>query len=562
MEPDSRQPGARLRLIDVRVSSDRANLHLGGRLAGVLTEPPSRREAARLIAATIVGPRPDEADGSIEVDGQLVSVRTLPSPMLAPGAPALVDRSVLADRVQAWCARRRDELAIEHASLRLERHRIEAALERARDRPPAPPPSVAPPSVEAPVDNAPAAGDGAPDPARAHVEALLEALDALESRPLPEGALLADAWAAHLTLVRVREAVDAEPAEGIEALEDRVNAARRAVAAASSTLSDAARQQIEQCHREVVDAQASIVEARRRQRSKAVARYEQAVTAELIALADAGLDSYASFELAVAASDSGADARELAAAQAELAAARAALDDARQVPDVPTRLELEERELLMRTRASELLGHPPGPDAEAELRALRVPPEYPPEQVEALAAALREGGVPVTDDVVGCAHAFLAAAESSKRSAPASEAPSPAAEAPTPVGAASAPDVDALEEQRRAHERALDDIEQELARLDAVAAVDVARPGAQDLASALGVVLDEYRAGDLLNGTLPLVIDGVLDDLPADARETAVRLLAAADDVQAVVVTDDPEVMQSLAYAGAAITRWPEAVRS
>jgi hypothetical protein len=141
MEPDARQanPAARVRLIDLRVGSDRPSLHFGARLSAILTEPGSRRAAAHAIAATVAGPRPDDADGSVEVDGAVVSVRTLPSPLLPPGAPILVDREVLIAQWQAWCARRRDELAIAHASGRLDRHRIEVSLEQARARPAAAP---------------------------------------------------------------------------------------------------------------------------------------------------------------------------------------------------------------------------------------------------------------------------------------------------------------------------------------------------------------------------------------------------------------------------------------
>ena len=131
--PSDRPP--RLRLVDIRVSPGR-QLHLGGKLAGVLTESPDRSAAAHWIASTIAGPRPPESDGSIDIDGTLVSVHSLPSPMLSPGVPRVVDRELLRMQWRASCGRRRDELAATHASYRLERYRIEAALERrARPRP-------------------------------------------------------------------------------------------------------------------------------------------------------------------------------------------------------------------------------------------------------------------------------------------------------------------------------------------------------------------------------------------------------------------------------------------
>ena len=123
----------RLRLVDIRVGPGR-ELHLGGTLAGVLTEARDRTAAANWIAATVAGPRPQESDGSIDVDGQVVSVHTLPSPMLAPGVARVIDGDLLRTQWRTSCARRRDELAATHASYRLERYRIEAALERARSR--------------------------------------------------------------------------------------------------------------------------------------------------------------------------------------------------------------------------------------------------------------------------------------------------------------------------------------------------------------------------------------------------------------------------------------------
>jgi hypothetical protein len=50
----------------------------------------------------------------------------------------------------------------------------------------------------------------------------------------------------------------------------------------------------------------------------------------------------------------------------------------------------------------------------------------------------------------------------------------------------------------------------------------------------------------------------VLDGIGHDAREGVIRQFADADDIQLIVVSDDPEVLQGLAYAGAALVRWPE----
>jgi len=62
----------------------------------------------------------------------------------------------------------------------------------------------------------------------------------------------------------------------------------------------------------------------------------------------------------------------------------------------------------------------------------------------------------------------------------------------------------------------------------------------------------------LLDGRLPLVVDGAIDEIARDAREAAVRLLSRADDIQVIVVSDDAEVLQCLANAGSTLVRWPE----
>jgi len=66
-----------------------------------------------------------------------------------------------------------------------------------------------------------------------------------------------------------------------------------------------------------------------------------------------------------------------------------------------------------------------------------------------------------------------------------------------------------------------------------------------------------YRAGEVLEGHLPLVLDGVLDGLAADVRDAAVLALADVDDAQVIVVTDDDTVSQRVGAAGGTIVRWP-----
>ena len=566
MDPDTRQPdpSARLRLVDVRLNGGRGVAHLGGRLTGVFATSESRSDAARWIAATLAGPRPPEAEASVEIGGEIVSVASLPPLLLAPGESAVIDLDAIGRQWQEWCARRRDELAAAHASCRLEIYRLDAAVERAVSQAPVAveepePAAVAEPelpafaSADVPSPDGPIEDD---TPFQAQVRFLLSELESLPSERLPEGMLLADAWEAQAALVRVRAAVDGVPEIDIDALEARVNAARAVVATSEGRLPDEVRVHIEQCHALIVDAEKKLFEARRRHRSRAIEMYEQAVTSELLALADAGLDSYASFLLAIEAQDNGPDAAARHAAQVELAAARAALDDALQVPDVPTRAELDERDALIRTRAAELLGHEPDANAAAELRALRAESEGRAEKLAEIGEVLREGGVEVGDDVLGHARAILAPVQSEAPSLPPPPAAPIPAPPPGPVGASL--DVDELEEQRSAQRRALEKLERELASLDAVYDTEVARLGAQDVATVLDRLLASYRAGDLLAGRIPLVLDGVLDAFGTEIREAAMMKLAEAVDVQTILVSDDPEMMQSVANAGGVLARWPE----
>ena len=567
MEPDARQanPAARVRLIDLRVGSDRPSLHFGARLSAILTEPGSRRAAAHAIAVTVAGPRPDDADGSVEVDGAVVSVRTLPSPLLPLGAPILVDRAVLVAQWQAWCARRRDELAIAHASGRLDRHRIEASLEQARARPaaaPEPAPDEAEREMEPSPAMIPAAEPDAQAELRVRLAALLESADAEEMPPLPEAQFLADAWAAHMVLVRACAADDEVPQRELERLEQRVDEARRALADLPQAPSEGVCAHLERSHKGVDEAEKNLIDAKRRHRTRAVARYEQAVAIELVALADAGIASYASFRVLVAAAAE-ADTGGRAAAEAELEAAREALEQAHMVRDVPTRRELAEREALIRSRAAELLGRPPGGDPERELRVLRVEPERNPETIEAIASVLADGGIDPADDVVGTARAFVAGVlDVPEDVGPVVTQPT----APVVTEAAAAPvvalptvdeeEIAELEAERRAHDRQLSEIEREMARVGDLAALDVGN--LDDLAPAIDALFAEYRTGALLDGMLPLVIDGVLDGTGRDARDRMIQELVGADDIQIVVVSEDPEVLQALAYLGASLVRWPE----
>jgi len=68
-----------------------------------------------------------------------------------------------------------------------------------------------------------------------------------------------------------------------------------------------------------------------------------------------------------------------------------------------------------------------------------------------------------------------------------------------------------------------------------------------------------YRAGEVLEGHLPLVLDGVLDGLAADSRDAAIVALAEVDDIQVIVVTDEMTVSRRVDAAGGTVVEWPAA---
>ena len=221
-------------------------------------------------------------------------------------------------------------------------------------------------------------------------------------------------------------------------------------------------------------------------------------------------------------------------------------------------------------RATQLLGRAPGPDPAAELRALRLEPEARDDALAAIAELLHNEGIPTGPDVLSAARAFLTVTPKvearPKRAKPAAVQPKPAAEPvgkpleipPNVVDPERSREVADLEEQKWTLDRRLARLEAQLARVDEANAAPVVRLSAADFILTLGSVLDGYEHGDLLAGRLPLVLDGVLDGLSAETREAAVEVFARAEAVQTVVVTHDPEVMQSLARAGGTLTRWPE----
>jgi hypothetical protein len=527
---------ARLRLVDVRLSAGETSLHFGGGLAGVYTASSDRSAAAHQIVATVIGPRPADAAGSVDINGRVISVHSLPPLPLPPSTPAVLDRHDLSAHWQALCARRRGELAATHASRRLERHRISAALDRARARElgrlePAEP---QPWSAAITVGSTGSLGPGrASADLRAQIRALMQSIDALSTVPSPEAMALADAWDAHTDLLRARAAA---PPVDLGAPEERVRRARMGVAMTAGGVPEEARDEIDRRHRDVVESEARLFEARRKTRVEAVTQYEAAVEAERAALSQAGVDSYASFLVAIAGGAGQAEGS--AAAQQELVDASAALDAARLAAGVSDAEELHARGVELRARAERLLSRTVvGGDPPAELRALRVESPTRSERVRELIDVLQSAGVE-RGDAIETARELLAT-EPAER---------------TPGWGI----VEGLEEEYARHERILADLEREIARLDQIYDAEIDRIAAADLAQVMESLLDSYRAGNLLGGRLPVVLDGVFDGLDSSARDAGIRVLGRDTDVQSIVVTDDLEVMQSVTAAGGTIVLWPE----
>ena len=600
MQPDT---STRLRLVEVRTPG--GNLRLGGGLASILAAPAARSAAARWIATSVAGPRPEGADGTIEIAGRFVSVRSLPSPLLAPSAPCVIGREMLRAHWQAAWTARRDALAATHASRRLARHRAEAALEVARRRaeelaaridvlgPPEPesdepeiPVALSPPPAPEPMPAPEPISVSTPDPddlaARAAMTSMLEALDELLPSPSPHALALADEWDARYEgfAAMPPPTPDDELARALADADARVSEARIALALSSGGVDPVARAHIDELHRAVVEAEAAVSEARRKDRAPALLRYEEAVRAEQEALEFAGIESYAAMLMAIAQGAAPPDPTAREEAEQALRDAQAQLAELQEQLAPPVTIEDIEGEL--RARAAEILGRAPAMDVSADLRAFRVEHEDATAVRGFLADALQSAGAMVTDNPALAARSYLSTPirQNVTYTSPVVDVappppPSPELEArpvvPRVDSAISAErraiadeqstlreEIRALIETRDEHAVALDALEEELARLDGLRLAELHDLVPDDLALAVGELLESYRRSDLLAGRLPLVLDGALDGIDRAAREAAVAMLASASDVQGVVVSDDPAVVDAIRDAGGVVCRWPE----
>jgi hypothetical protein len=272
-------------------------------------------------------------------------------------------------------------------------------------------------------------------------------------------------------------------------------------------------------------------------RKRAMEKYNAAAGAERAALAGAGVDSYAEFLL-----------ESNAPTPAERDAVPTERDAAK---EVAARARLEERTKELRARARALLGREPGFDVAGELRAHLVESPARAAHVEELAALLRAEGFADADDVIAQARAFLA-------KPPSVHVPQPPTWAMLVAGSeVPLAEIERIEQELAAKDEQLASLEVEAAHLVARRDADLLRLGPDDLVRVVGALFAAYRAGEVLEGHLPLVLDGVLDGLAADARDAAVFALAAVDDAQVIVVTDDEVVARRMSDAGGTIVRWP-----
>ena len=170
-----------------------------------------------------------------------------------------------------------------------------------------------------------------------------------------------------------------------------------------------------------------------------------------------------------------------------------------QIPDMPTRAELEEREALMRIRAAELLGREPGADPGRAPRVAR-PHRRPGRGARGDHGSAARADVVVTGDPAhrtrlprvdrgplarggrrrsfnGCAAAADPRQSRRPRGPPRSH-PSRMA------------DIETLEQQRFAHDRALEQLDTDLAAIDAVYNADFRYLPAHELTRAVHVLLD------------------------------------------------------------------------
>ncbi len=529
----------RLRLFTLEMPD--GMLDLGGEIACIATDAPTRPFAAESIARAVIGPRRREIDGTIEIAGRFVALKSLPAPLLRPSAPALVNRAMFEEWWRVISARQRADVEAAHAQRRLDRHRTDAAIERARSRANAPAARAtsAPPVPVAVTMSEPQATPAlVVDTVTPVVVAILEAFDQLGPVPSPAALALAEAFD-ELNTTTAQPGM--APSEiDLVAAEQRVENARHALAGIAGGMLPQARTRIETCHRAVVETERLLFDAGKKERPVALAHYQAALADERAALSEAGVDSYASFLVTNAAGFAPVDVETRLRAELDLAHAEATLEQLRAADTSSAHVD-EERGAELRARAAQLLGRFPGADPAAELRGLRVENPDADATRDALRQMLAQAGERVGADVVAQARAFVQRrTEDLARGQRATDI-----------------ELHALLDERASHEQALAAFEARLEAIDARRALSVEQLDAKTVTALVSVMLDQYRNGELLAGRLPLVLDGPFDGLEANVVVHVANQLATATDVQTIVVTGNRSVVSAFAGAGARTVMWP-----
>ena len=536
-------PGARLRLVSLRIAG--SQMSFGPGLACVSVDARIRPKVALGLARAVSGPRPAGTDGIVEIAGRLVTLSSLPAPLLRASAASVVDRALLDDLWHDLCTYRRAGLERAQAERRLLRRQDAAALARTHDRAR---------ELDARVAAAP---DPPSDEITPRIELLLDTIERLAPVASAQALALADAFD---ELARRPSPPADLAAAGLAAAHARVATARIAAARACGGVRPHARARIDECHRAVVAAESALFESRRKDRAGARARYQEALAEERAALTEGGVDSYAAFLVATAQGAASVDLEARLRAELELADAEAEL---REASSKPPASEVAGEGSELRDRAAVLLGRAPGDDPASELRTLRVEhPDAPARRAE-LGALLVDAGEASPGDVtvanvVAIAEAVVRARRARLPVVAGEAEPAPLVPAPEFLEARAA-----LEEETAAlvradaeHERALADIEREMVRCDRLANTAVFSLPPDALPFLLDGLFERYRAGDLLGGRLPLVVDGAFDDLgPRRAASVALHL-GALDDIQVIVVTADRELARLLARNDATTVAW------
>lgn len=549
----------RLRLLELHTATGSA--FFGGGFCCVLTDPGPAAPVATWIADALIGPRPDGVDGEVYIGTRPVPIHQLPEALLRPSEPRVVDADLLRELWLDDCEARRADVEAAHAARRLERHRSEAALEasreRMREREAAAPATRDGGAAEAGGDE----DEDAEDRTGARLSLTLAALRDLPLVPSPEAQSLADEFDRLAARTGRGEAAAADL--DLVAAEKRFAAARLAAAQLSGPVADEARAEIERRHRAVVEAESALFDARRRERRAALERYEQAVASEQEALRHTGVDSYASYLVAVArgaqpiaVADRLRVELELAEAQAGLVRAREAQLTARPAADTRTR---EEIEIELRARAAQVLGRFAGPDPASELRAVRVEhPDAAGLRIQ-LADELTVAGVDPGSDPESAALDALRIRpwRTTASAAPATPAasPQPALDASEELLALQAERVRLLQECEE-HDRALEVLQRELEHIDRERASDLGALHAATFCALVDGVFGLYGRGELLAGRLPVIFSGAFDALDADVVGRAASHLVAAAGAQVIVVTCEPRVAEIMAGGGAQMVTW------